>query len=207
MKRNILFSGAIIILYLVIIFIANYLLNINIFVSSIILLIILIGFSIIRYFKYPEEKTLKDKAVIFLPIILCCIISTILFFNNVPTLTYVEEQVYDKVILMVNEDGFFNPKEVRLLDVVVKYEYSDIDRKYVDTIDTYYIKVIGTNKVGGTINKCYEIYYSDYSQEWINYSEACENIYKTGMGYEQLSSDSVKNINKALQKYWENLGL
>lgn len=207
MKRNILFSGAIIILYLAIIFIANYLLNINIFVSSIILLIILIGFSIIRYFKYPKEKTLKDKAVIFLPIILCCIISTILFFNNVPTLTYVEEQVYDKVILMVNEDGFFNPKEVRLLDVVVKYEYSDIDRKYVDTIDTYYIKVIGTNKVGGTINKCYEIYYSDYSQEWTNYSEACEDIYKTGMGYEQLSSDSVKNINKALQKYWENLGL
>ena len=108
---------------------------------------------------------------------------------------------------MVNEDGFFNPKEVRLLDVVVKYKYSDIDRKYVDTIDTYYIKVIGTNKVGGTINKCYEIYYSDYSQEWTNYEESCEDIYKTGMGYEQLSSDNIKNINKALQKYWENLGL
>ena len=207
MKRNILFSGALIILYLAIMFIANYLLNLSILVSSIILLIILVGFSIFRYFKYPKEKTLKDKAVIFLPIILCCIISTILFFNNVPTLTYVEEQVYDKVILMVNEDGFFNPKEVRLLDVVVKYKYSDIDRKYVDTIDTYYIKVIGTNKVGGTINKCYEIYYSDYSQEWTNYEESCEDIYKTGMGYEQLSSDNIKNINKALQKYWENLGL
>ena len=80
-------------------------------------------------------------------------------------------------------------------------------RKYVDTIDTYYIKVIGTNKVGGTINKCYEIYYSDYSQEWTNYEESCEDIYKTGMGYEQLSSNNIKNINKALQKYWENLGL
>ena len=108
---------------------------------------------------------------------------------------------------MVNDDGVFNPKEVRLLDLVLKYKYSDIDRKYVDTIHTYYIKVIGTNKVGGTINKCYEIYYSDYSQEWTNYEESCEDIYKTGMGYEQLSSDNIKNINKALQKYWENLGL
>ena len=108
---------------------------------------------------------------------------------------------------MVNKEGFFNPKEARLLDVVVKYKYSDIDRKYVDTIDTYYVKIIGTNKVGGTINKCYKIYYSDYSQEWNNYDENCEGIYKNGIGYEQLTTKSIKKINKAIQKYWNNLGL
>lgn len=157
---------------------------------------------------YMKNKYMKNKKVLSMvavAIAICIIIFCLAFKVN--NLNYVEEQVYDRVTSMVNEDGFFNPKEARLLDVVVKYEYSDSERKYIDTIDTYYIKVIGTNKVGGTINKCYEIYYSNYSQEWNNYNETCEDIYKTGMGYEQLPTKSIKKINKALQKYWNNLGL
>lgn len=154
--------------------------------------------------KYMKNKKVLSKVV--LAIAICIIIIFCLVFKA-NSLNNVEEQVYDRVTSMVNEDGFFNPKEARLLDVVVKYEYSDSERKYIDTIDTYYIKVIGTNKVGGTINKCYEIYYSNYSQEWNNYNETCEDIYKTGMGYEQLPTKSIKKINKALQKYWNNLGL
>lgn len=153
--------------------------------------------------KYMKNK--KVLSMVAVAIAICIIIFCLAFKVN--NLNYVEEQVYDRVTSMVNEDGFFNPKEARLLDVVVKYEYSDSERKYIDTIDTYYIKVIGTNKVGGTINKCYEIYYSNYSQEWNNYNETCEDIYKTGMGYEQLPTKSIKKINKALQKYWNNLGL
>ena len=153
--------------------------------------------------KYMKNK--KVLSMVAVAIAICIIIFCLAFKVN--NLNYVEEQVYDRVTSMVNEDGFFNPKEARLLDVVVKYEYSDSERKYIDTIDTYYIKVIGTNKVGGTINKCYEIYYSNYSQEWNNYNETCEDIYKTGMGYEQLPAKSIKKINKALQKYWNNLGL
>lgn len=154
--------------------------------------------------KYMKNKKVLSKVV--LAIAICIIIIFCLVFKA-NSLNNVEEQVYDRVTSMVNKDGFFNPKEARLLDVVVKYEYSDSERKYIDTIDTYYIKVIGTNKVGGTINKCYEIYYSNYSQEWNNYNETCEDIYKTGMGYEQLPTKSIKKINKALQKYWNNLGL
>lgn len=157
---------------------------------------------------YMKNKYMKNKKVLSMvavAIAICIIIFCLAFKVN--NLNYVEEQVYDRVTSMVNEDGFFNPKEARLLDVVVKYEYSDSERKYIDTIDTYYIKVIGTNKVGGTINKCYEIYYSNYNQEWNNYNETCEDIYKTGMGYEQLPTKSIKKINKALQKYWNNLGL
>ncbi len=157
---------------------------------------------------YMKNKYMKNKKVLSMvavAIAICIIIFCLAFKVN--NLNYVEEQVYDRVTSMVNEDGFFNPKEARLLDVVVKYEYSDSERKYIDTVDTYYIKVIGTNKVGGTINKCYEIYYSNYSQEWNNYNETCEDIYKTGMGYEQLPTKSIKKINKALQKYWNNLGL
>ena len=174
----------------------------------IIILIVIAIVSVKLYKKSKKENRLKKKILFSIPtLVYCFIVVLICLLINGSQLNYVEEQVYDRITSMVNEDGFFNPKEVRLLDVVVKYKYSDIDRKYVDTIDTYYIKVIGTNKVGGTINKCYEIYYSDYSQEWTNYEESCEDIYKTGMGYEQLSSDNIKNINKALQKYWENLGL
>lgn len=174
-------------------------------------IIILIGIvfvSLNLYRKSIKENNLKKKILFSMPTLAYCfmvILITLLFSDS--KLNYVEEQVYDRVTSMVNEDGFFNPKEARLLDVVVKYEYSDSERKYIDTIDTYYIKVIGTNKVGGTINKCYEIYYSDYSQEWNNYDENCEGIYKNGIGYEQLTTKSIKKINKAIQKYWNNLGL
>lgn len=174
-------------------------------------IIIFIGVAIVSlklYKKSKKENNLKKKILFSIPTLVYCfiVVLLILLFSG-SQLSYVEEQVYDRVTSMVNEDGFFNPKEARLLDVVVKYEYSDSERKYIDTIDTYYIKVIGTNKVGGTINKCYEIYYSNYSQEWNNYNETCEDIYKTGMGYEQLPAKSIKKINKALQKYWNNLGL
>ena len=175
------------------------------------LIIIFIGIiiaSIILYKKSSKENNFKKKMLFAIPTILyCCVVIVVLLISKNVKLSYVEEQVYDKVVSMVNEDGFFNPQEARLLEVVVGYKYNDVEREYSDTIEEYHIKIVGTNKVGGRINKCYNIYYNDYSQEWTNYSEACEDIYKNSAGYEQLSSDSVKNINKALQKYWENLGL
>lgn len=173
-----------------------------------IILVVTMFMSMRLYKKNAKENTTKKKILFSIPTLVYCfvVVLVVLLFSD-SKLNHIEKQVYDRVTSMINEDGFFNPKEARLLDVVVKYEYSDIDRKYSDTIDTYYIKVIGTNKVGGTINKCYEIYYSDYRQKWNNYSESCGDIYKSGNGYEQLSSNSIKNINKALKKYWDNLGL
>ena len=44
-------------------------------------------------------------------------------------------------------------------------------------------------------------------EKWNNRDEDCEDIYQTSKGYEELSSDNIKNINNALQEYWENLGL
>lgn len=182
--------------------------NMIIWFILIAVLVAIIFISIKLYKKSLKDNTTKKKILFSIPTLAYCfiVILIVLLFSG-SQLSYVEEQVYDRVTSMVNEDGFFNPKEARLLDVVVKYEYSDSERKYIDTIDTYYIKAIGTNKVGGTINKCYEIYYSNYSQKWNNYNETCEDIYKTGMGYEQLPTKSIKKINKALQKYWNNLGL
>lgn len=206
-NKNILWLILMIILYIIVMFVTNYILKISPLLLSIFSLIIISIISLYLYKKKSKDKTIKSKLFFSIPSLICCIVIVILLFSGSSQLNYVEEQVYDRITSMVNEDGFFNPKEARLLDAVVKYEYSDSERKYIDTIDTYYIKVIGTNKVGGTINKCYEIYYSNYSQEWNNYNETCEDIYKTGMGYEQLPAKSIKKINKALQKYWNNLGL
>ena len=206
-NKNILWLILMIILYIIVMFVTNYILKISPLLLSIFSLIIISIISLYLYKKKSKDKTIKSKLFFSIPSLICCIVIVILLFSGSSQLNYVEEQVYDRITSMVNEDGFFNPKEARLLDAVVKYEYSDSERKYIDTIDTYYIKVIGTNKVGRTINKCYEIYYSNYSQEWNNYNETCEDIYKTGMGYEQLPAKSIKKINKALQKYWNNLGL
>ena len=183
----------------------NKLLYILLFIT---ILIGVVFVSLNLYRKSIKANNLKKKILFSIPTLAYCfivILITLLFSDS--KLNYVEEQVCSRVTSMVNKEGFFNPKEARLLDVVVKYKYSDIDRKYVDTIDTYYVKIIGTNKVGGTINKCYKIYYNDYSQEWNNYDENCEGIYKNGIGYEQLTTKSIKKINKAIQKYWNNLGL
>lgn len=174
----------------------------------IIILVFIILISMKLYKKKSKENTPKKKNfIIIFTIILCCIVVLIFEFIIAGQLNYVEEQVYNRIITMVNEEKFFNPKEARILDVVVKYEYNDDDRNYSNEIEEYYIKIIGTNKVGGTINKCYKIYYSDYSQKWNNYDMNCEDIYKSGVSYKQLSSTSIKKINKSLQKYWNNLGL
>lgn len=173
-----------------------------------VLLITIIFISIKLYKKNKKENNIKKKIFYTIPTILyCCVVIVVLLFSNTSKLNYVEEQVYNRIITMVNEEKFFNPKEARILDVVVKYEYNDDDRNYSNEIEEYYIKIIGTNKVGGTINKCYKIYYSDYSQKWNNYDMNCEDIYKSGVSYKQLSSTSIKKINKSLQKYWNNLGL
>lgn len=174
-------------------------------------IIILIGVAIVSlklYKKSKKENNLKKKILFSIPTLVYCfiVVLLILLFGG-SQLNYVEEQVYDRITSMVNKEGFFNPKEARLLDVIVKYKYSDVNRKYSDDINDYYIKILGTNKVGGIINKCYKIYYSNYTNEWSNYEEDCNDIYKSGLGYEQLSTKSIKKINKSIQKYWNNLGL
>lgn len=174
-------------------------------------IIIFIGIvcvSLVLYKKSEKENNLKKKIFFSIPTLAYCFIIIVMFVSIIfsdSKLNYVEEQVYNRVISMVNEEGFFNPKEAKLLDVVVEYKYSDVDREYSDTVDSYYIKIIGTNKVGGTINKCYKIYLWD--NEWESDEKKCKYIYKTGLSYEQLSSNSIKKINQAMQKYWEDFGL
>lgn len=205
-NKNILWLILLIILYIVAMFVIYYILNINPLLLSIFSLIMVSIICLYLYKKKSKDKTIKSKLYFSIPSLFCFIITIILLFSG-SQLNYVEEQVFDRIINLTENNDFFNPKEARLLDVIVKYKYSDTDREYVDTVDYYYVKILGTNKVGGTINNCYQIYYSNYESDWDDSKKNCEDIYKSGLGYEQLSTKSIKNINKAIQRHWENLGL
>lgn len=153
-------------------------------------------------------KKLNKKQVIKIGIALLIIFALLLLLLlNKSKLNNVEMQVYNKVLEYINEGDFFNPKEVRLLDANVEFDYDETERKYIAEIKYYYFKLSGTNKVGGTINKCYWSYYSSYSNKWSTYENSCSDLEKTGTNKKRLSSKSIKNINKELKKYWQNLGL
>lgn len=153
-------------------------------------------------------KNFKKKNII--GIIICVVVLFIILvisLLNSNNLNSTEVQVYNKVLEYINEGDFFNPKEVRLLDANVEFDYDETERKYIAEIKYYYFKLSGTNKVGGTINKCYWSYYSSYSNKWSTYENSCSDLEKTGTNKKRLSSKSIKNINKELKKYWQNLGL
>lgn len=101
----------------------------------------------------------------------------------------------------IKDGGFYNPSAVRVLDA-----------SYGDENDTYsivygadgilYLKIQGTNKLGGTLNKEYailmggdkdgEVYTNDDSGQ--DYKDTDKVI-------------DVPTINKMLQKYWSDYGL
>lgn len=171
-----------------------------------VILAILIFVSVKQYKKNTKEITLKKKIICFLPpIIYVIIILIILIFNGFNKMSYVEQQVFDRTIDFIENNDFFNPKDARLMEVIVEYKYNEYDREYTDTIEDIYFKISGTNKVGGTINSCYRNYLRNYS--WENWEEDCEDIYKSGLGYEELSNKSIKKINTSLKKHWKDLGL
>ena len=98
--------------------------NMIIWFILIAVLVAIIFISIKLYKKSLKDNTTKKKILFSIPTLAYCfiVILIVLLFSG-SQLSYVEEQVYDRVTSMVNEDGFFNPKEARLLDVVVKYEF------------------------------------------------------------------------------------
>ena len=153
-------------------------------------------------------KKLNKKQIIGIGVILLIILALLQFLIfNKGKLNSTEAQVYNKVLAYINDGDFFNPQEVRLLDANVVFDYDETDRKYSNEIKYYYFKLSGTNKVGGTINKCYRSYYSDYKNDWSTYDTDCNDLNSTGTNKKRLSPKSIKKINDNFKKYWKNLGL
>ena len=171
------------------------------------LLVIILFGSILFYQKCVKHKTWKKKLLCALPILVYGIVIVIVAFFWNHHLSYVESQVVNQTIALIEDEEFLNPQEVRLLEAVVGYEYDDFNRSYTEDIQFYFFKVVGTNMVGGTINTCYWSYYNDAFEDWVFRDEDCDDIYQNGARYEQLSTDQIRRINRALRQHWIDLGL
>lgn len=150
----------------------------------------------------------EKKLIIILGITLTIILCWVFFSSNKVNLNDTENQVYERLIEYTKRNEVFNPSEIRLLEATVRFKYNDNERKYGSIIEYYYFRLSGTNKIGGTINKCYWSYYNDYNNSW-TFSEQsnCNDLNKTGINIEKLSIKSIKNINKNLKSYWSDLGI
>lgn len=130
----------------------------------------------------------------------------------IEVLTSDEKSVYDAVI----KANFFNQKEARVLDCVI----SD---------NNTFVGIQGTNKMGGTISKCYMIKNGELSEvddydsncndeDWkliaalVKYPSGKTSIgviydYAEKVEVKHFPDDSVGKINKAIKYYWEEKGL
>lgn len=179
-----------------------------IMILLILIFIIAIIFSVKLYEKNSKYNTLKKKLFFSISIIVCCLLLIAIFLIiNSNQLNHVEKQVVDKILYLIDEIGIYNPKDLKLLEGVVEHSYDEDKREYSDNIENYYLKVVGTNRIGGTLNKCYQISQDYHSYYWDIDEVECDDIYKSALRYEHLSSKSIKSINKALQEHWEKLGL
>lgn len=101
----------------------------------------------------------------------------------------------------VKDGGFYNPAAVRVLSA----SYGDSKDFYARTFNAdgiLYLKLQGTNKIGGTINREYviviggakdgEVYTNDDSEK--DYSKTDREV-------------DVPTINKMLIKYWKDYGI
>lgn len=121
-------------------------------------------------------------------------------------LTEAEDGVFQSmcatyIFNFIKNGGFYNPSAVRVLDAA----YGDNTDFYVKMLDAdgiLYLRIQGTNKLGGTLNKEYVVviggsedgkaYKNDDSSK--DYNDTCKTI-------------DVPTINKMLQKYWKDYGL
>ena len=103
-------------------------------------------------------------------------------------LSNLEKQFFDAFIETVN--SFYNPSEVKIMQI------GDISVMDDGNISAF-IKIQGTNKLGGTITDWYHLYHDG-------------SVYRLAEAISWSTTDdtvSVAKINKALNEYWEELGL
>ena len=114
-------------------------------------------------------------------------------------LTDLEKGIFDAFIMNVND--FYNPSEVRFLGF----------DSYFDSTKSIRIKIQGTNKLGGTLTKWYQlqVYDNTLSSGGQIYYYDKGDMTETGDWW-IIDTDSEVNVgrlNKALTEYWEDLGL
>lgn len=123
-----------------------------------------------------------------------------------------EQSVFECFIIGIED--FFNPSEVRLLEISDVQSLNATDQ-LPDGVKYIYLKLQGTNKLDGTLTKYYKLYLEDYT--FVNDANKKFN-YKKGIMDEDsiVAPICIKNsksnaidigkVNKALKKHWEDMG-
>lgn len=118
-------------------------------------------------------------------------------------LTDKERKIFD--VLIMNIKSFNNPSEVRILSVY------DMDG-YGSGRTECYLKIKGTNKVGGAITKWYNLVYDSYtwksdSGTVYNGSYGTFKVALSQLDWPESKHISVSGLNKAIVEYLEEQGL
>ena len=126
-----------------------------------------------------------------------------------------EKELFDYLADAVID--FFNPSSVRVLKVAARTEVAaGLSDSFPDGEDCYIIQITGTNKIGGTINKYFQVNMMDYvyiDGDGNRIPMEKGSMLDVSLIYDILGINTessvidVGRINKALKERWENLGL
>lgn len=118
-----------------------------------------------------------------------------------------EKVIFDS--LLVNINDFFNPSEVRILEIG-NYSENQPTELCPDGEKDCYIKINGTNRAGGTIIQVFKLVLMNYRVVYDGktiYYEKGDLTEETSEINSKYNAVDIGRINKALKYYWnEKMG-
>ena len=132
------------------------------------------------------------SAILFILIISFIILPHTYNGNNSNGLTDEEQQLFNTITAFIDKNNFYNPSALRIMKLRIEDDGQDYPMLWV--------RLSGTNKLGGTINKCYKIFYNDNGMGNEVSNDTCDLVFKYLDG--NITHESIKKINEALENYW-----
>ena len=112
--------------------------------------------------------------------------------SNNNNLSSEEQQIFNTIISFIERNDFYNPSALRIMKLRIEDDGKDYPMLWV--------RMSGTNKFGGTINKCYKIYYNDSGMGDEVNNDSCDLIFEYADG--NVERETIKKINAELENYW-----
>ena len=153
-------------------------------------------FLVVR--KSLNNNKLNLFGIISYSVILFVLIISFIIFphtyidNNSNGLTDEEQQLFNTITAFIDNNNFYNPSALRIMKLRIEDDGQDYPMLWV--------RLSGTNKLGGTINKCYKIFYNDNGMGNEVSNDTCDLVFKYLDG--NITHESIKKINEALENYW-----
>ena len=155
--------------------------------------------------------------------------------SAIDKLNDVEKQIYDALLIMLND--FYDPSSVRVMELSnysnlsMFRESTDEQHKELAGPDTVVVRLSGANRLGGTLNNYYRLCLSDFttpitesSRKMVDslravgqstlpyvgnigdYVELKSSHFLVTNPHKNIGVSSIGNINRALKEYWYILG-